>query len=128
VGLGDQHRRHLLPPVTAPSDVGGIGQGLGVAVVDAIVVEVGADDRNAAVPQLQGRGLLPGVGEAVDIDEFGGIVSVVDQQDERAAGVHGLGLGTVADQQLLRSRLQRGLGMRSKERVQAREASSMMTS
>ncbi|WP_234028385.1 hypothetical protein [Arachnia propionica] len=49
-----------------------------------MVVEVGIDDRGAAVPQLQGRGLLSGVRKAVNIDQLRRIVAVTDQQAERA--------------------------------------------
>ena len=103
-GFGDQHRRQTLLSVSVPGGVGGIGHGLGVTVMDAVVVEVGVDDRGAAMPQLQGRGLLPDVGESVDIDQFGSIVAVVDQQAERTASVDGLELCVVADQQHLRPR------------------------
>ena len=75
-GFGDQHRRQTLLPVVAPGGVGGIGYGLGVTVVDAMVVGVSVDDRGAAVPQLQGRGLLPGLREAVNIDQLRRIVTV----------------------------------------------------
>ena len=82
----------------------------------------------ATVSQLQGGGLLPGVGEAVDIDQLRGIVPVVDQQTERTASVDGLELGVVTDQQHLRPASSAACVIRSKERVPAREASSMITS
>ena len=104
-GFGDQHRRQALLAVVAPGGVGGIGHGFSVTIMDAIVCQVGVDDWCAAVSQLQGCGLLPGVGEAVNVDQLGGIVAVVDQQAEHTTGVDGLELGIVTDQQHLRPRL-----------------------
>ena len=45
------------------------------------------------------------MGEAVNVDQFGGVVPVVGDHRERAAGVDGLQLGVVADQQHLRARV-----------------------
>jgi hypothetical protein len=41
----------------------------------------------------------------VNVDQFGGVGSVSGDHRERAAGVHGLQLGVVADQQHLRARV-----------------------
>ena len=56
-----------------------------------------------AVPQPQGRGLLPLVGESVNIEELGSVVAVRDQEREGAARVHGLQLRVVADEEDLRA-------------------------
>ncbi len=45
----------------------------------------------------------------MDIDQLGSIVTVVNQQAERAAGIDGLQLRGVTDQQHLRPRLLRSL-------------------
>ena len=71
------------------------------------MVEVGVDDFGAPVPQAEGGGLLPLVGEPVHVDQLGGVVAVVDEQRERAAGIDGLELRVVADQQHLRPSLGR---------------------
>ena len=51
------------------------------------------------VAKVEGGALLPLVCEAVHVDEFGDIVAVVCEESERAACVHGLELGVVADEQ-----------------------------
>ena len=52
-----------------------------------------------AVAQREGCGLLPCVGEPVHVDQFWGVGPVLGDHRERAAGVHGLQLCVVADQQ-----------------------------
>jgi hypothetical protein len=53
-GLGDQYRHQALVQVGAPGGVGGVGHRLGVAVVDAVVVEVGVNHPRATVAQGEG--------------------------------------------------------------------------
>lgn len=53
VGFGDQHRYQARVPVGAPCVVGRIGHGLGVAVGDALVGEIGVDSRRASMPKLK---------------------------------------------------------------------------
>ena len=65
--------------------------------------EVGVDGMGASVAEAERSALLPAVGEAVDVDQLGGVVPVSGDHRERAACVHGLQLGVVADQQHLRS-------------------------
>lgn len=81
-GLGDHHRDQPLIAVGAPSGIGSIAHRFGVAVVDAVMVQVGVDDLGAAVAQCQGGGLLPGVVEPVDVDQLGNIVPVVDKREK----------------------------------------------
>lgn len=85
--------------VGPPRGVGGVGHGVVVAVGDALVVEVGVDDVGVSVAQREGCGLLPCVGEPVHADRFWGVGPVLGDHRERAAGVHGLQLCVVADQQ-----------------------------
>ncbi len=96
-GLGDQHRHQPSLPVGAPGDVGGVAHRLAIALVDAVVVEVGVDHLRTTVAQSEGGGLLPGVHEAVHVDQLGRVVvAVVHEEPERTTGVDGLELGEVA--------------------------------
>ena len=63
---------------------------------------VGVDDVGAAVPEVQGGGLLPCVGETVNVYQFGSVASVMDQESECSARINRLELRVVADQQHFR--------------------------
>src|SRR5699024_8962582 len=67
-GLCDQHRYEAPGSVGAPCGIGGVDHLLCLTACDAVVVEVGVDHLSVAVPQPQGRGLLPLVGEPVDVE------------------------------------------------------------
>ena len=76
-GLGDEDGDASGVSVGPPGGVGGIGHGLGVAVLDAAVGEVGVDHGGVAVAEVEGGELLPRLVEAVDVDEFDGVGAVV---------------------------------------------------
>ena len=52
-GLGDQHRHQARIPVCPPRQVGGLGHGLRISIMDTAVSEVGVDDGGASVAELE---------------------------------------------------------------------------
>ena len=75
--------------------------------MDALLGDVGAGDFRPSEPELEGRGLLPLVGEAVDLGQLGGVGTGGRQERERPSRVDRLELRPVTDQQHLRARLGR---------------------
>ena len=94
--FGDQDGGVPIVGVGPPGVVGGIDHRFFIATVDAALFEIGVDDLGASVPQAQGGDLLPIVGEPMDIDQLGRIVTVRDEEVEPTARVHRLQLGVVA--------------------------------
>ena len=69
------------------------------ALLHAVLADVRADDLRTPEAQVERGVLLPLVREPVDLGEFWGVVPGLCQQGESAAGVDGLELRPVADQQ-----------------------------
>ena len=74
------------------------------ALADPLLAGVGRDDLDVAAAQREGRVLLPLVGEAVDLGQLGCVRTAVDEEREGSAGVDGLKLVGVADEQHLGAR------------------------
>ena len=68
VSLCHEDRRTTSREVAPPRGIGGVDHGFLVAAGDAVVVDEGVDRLSAAVAELEGGGLLPLVGEAVDVE------------------------------------------------------------
>src|SRR5699024_5542811 len=86
---------------------------------DSALLDEGVDRFGSAVAELQGGGLLPGVGEAVQVVKLRGVVARADEQAERAACIDRLELAPVSDQQSLRA----GLLDLARDPIQRRGAS-----
>ena len=105
VRVGDQHGRDPGDGVGAPGSVCRVDHRLGIATGHAVVVGGGVDRFGAAVTEIEGGGLLPLAHEPVHVDQFGGIIAVVDEEGEHTTCGDGLELRPVPHQQHLRSRL-----------------------
>ena len=68
VGFGDEDRRSPGGEVLSPCAIGGVDHGFLFAADDAVVACEGVDRLGTAVAELEGGGLLPLVGEAVDVE------------------------------------------------------------
>ncbi len=71
-GFGDHHRRQaMMTPARTPCDECGIGQRVLVALSEAVMVEACVDHPDMNVPQGEGDGLLPLVGEPMHFCPLG---------------------------------------------------------
>ena len=79
--------------VGSPGLVGGVEHLVGDAFADSLVAGVGRDDLDVAAAQREGRVLLPLVGEAVDLGQFGCVGAPVDEEREGARRRRRTGVG-----------------------------------
>src|SRR5699024_9651622 len=104
IGLRDQQRYESRRGLFTPGCISSVRHRVFVTVVDAVMIEIGVDDVCATVPKIKGCGLFPLIGEAVNIDQFGCVVTVTGQQCERSACVYGLHLRLAATEDYLCAR------------------------
>ena len=94
----DHQRPQALVTVGAPCLVDRIEHRLGVALDQPALLVVGVEGLGVAVPQAEACGLLPLVGEAAHVGEFGHAVAVAHEHSERPARLHGRELRPVTDE------------------------------
>ena len=109
-GARDHQRAQAFVAVGAPCLVDRIEHRLGVTVEQSAPLVVFVERISASVPQAQAGSLLPLVGEASDIGEFGNLIAVAHEHPERPARLDGTQLRPIPDEHDLGSDLGSVLG------------------